>query len=357
MRLNDQQPSAVYHMIMKHFAILLLLVGFALPERASANDEARAAAREARMNARMSRSMARPRPPAMQPMRQGGPMRMQRSLEGMRGQQRSFGGRNAVRSERSLEGGDFGAQRQRARVYNAPRVSPQPVINTAAVTDQATQPSAIVNPPMGRRDGNRADRMREWAARNREWRGRDVTPTNPGSQDIDGTTGSVTTPDGDAHAGHRHGDDRHRDRRSWRERHREWHERHQGDPNFDEKHRRYHRRHYNREWWRRNYNRFVLFGGGYYYWNHGYWYPAYGYDPYYSTYTYDAPLYGYNGLPPGQVISLVQSQLQQRGYYRAAVDGSFGPMTRQALLNYQGDAGLPMTGEIDEETLQSLGLN
>ena len=349
-------------MIMKHFAILLLLVGFALPERASANDEARAAARERINAARASRSMARPRPPAMQPMRQGGgpAARMQRSLEGMPGQHRSLGSRNAFRSERSLEG-NFGPQPERSRVYSAPSVGPrrdrgiQPVINTAA----ADQASATVNPPTVRRDGNRADRMREWASRNREWRGRTVTPTTPGSQSLDGTAGSVTSPHDDTNAGHRHDDDRDRDRhrRSWRERHREWHERHQGDANFDEKHRRYHRRHYNREWWRQNYNRFVLFGGGYYYWNHGYWYPAYGYDPYYSTYTYDAPLYGYNGLPPGQVISIVQSRLQERGYYRAAVDGSFGPRTRQALLNYQGDHGLPMTGEIDEETLNSLGLN
>ena len=53
---------------------------------------------------------------------------------------------------------------------------------------------------------------------------------------------------------------------------------------------------HNRDWWRRNYNRFALCGGGYYYWNSGWWYPAYGYDPYFSTYAYDAPIYSYNGL-------------------------------------------------------------
>ena len=39
--------------------------------------------------------------------------------------------------------------------------------------------------------------------------------------------------------------------------------------------------HHDRHWWRSHYNTtFVLFGGGYYYWDAGYWYPAYGYNPY-----------------------------------------------------------------------------
>jgi hypothetical protein len=154
--------------------------------------------------------------------------------------------------------------------------------------------------------------------------------------------------DGDRDRRHGHDDD-------WRRHHRDWHKRHEGDPDFADKHRRYHRQHYHRNWWRSHYTRFVLFGGGYYYWNSGYWYPAYGYDTRYSTYSYDAPLYSYNGLPPGQVIAMVQTQLQQRGYYNAAVDGTYGPRTEQALLNFQADAGIPMTGEIDEETLSSLG--
>lgn len=255
--------------------------------------------------------------------------------------------------------GQFGGQMSRSRVYNAPRVGPrlnremqprQNAINTAVVADQPVRQAPTVDRLPRVRDGNRADRFGAFANGNREWPGSNVAPTTSPSGNLDGVTGTTTT-NTDSHEGHRHGNRG----RNWRERHRDWHERHAGDPNFDEKHRRYHRRHYNRDWWRRNYNRFVLFGGGYYYWNSGYWYPAYGYDPSYSSYTYDAPLYSYNGLPPGQVISIVQSQLQQRGYYRGAVDGSFGPRTRQALLNFQGDAGLPMTGEIDQETLNALG--
>jgi hypothetical protein len=111
-----------------------------------------------------------------------------------------------------------------------------------------------------------------------------------------------------------------------------------------------------RSYWRSRYNRFALFGGGYYYWNSGYWYPAYGYDPQFSTYSYDGPIYSYNDQDPGQVVAQVQTALLRRGYNPGGVDGTYGPMTRNALLGYQRDNGLPDTGEIDEQTLASLGL-
>ncbi|MFN2621815.1 MAG: peptidoglycan-binding protein [Chthoniobacterales bacterium] len=119
---------------------------------------------------------------------------------------------------------------------------------------------------------------------------------------------------------------------------------------------RFDRHHHDRSWWRSHYSRLALFAGGYYYWNDGYWYPAYGYDPYYSTYTYDEPIYGYNDLDPGQVIANVQSALQEQGYYDDEVDGLIGPNTRAALSNFQRDRGLPVTAAIDGPTLQALGL-
>src|SRR5204862_3793335 len=90
---------------------------------------------------------------------------------------------------------------------------------------------------------------------------------------------------------------------------------------------RFHHHHHDRSWWRSRYSRIALFAGGYYFWNDGYWYPAYGYDPYYSTYTYDEPISGYNDLDPGQVIANVQSALQEQGYYNDEVDGLIGPNT------------------------------
>lgn len=66
-------------------------------------------------------------------------------------------------------------------------------------------------------------------------------------------------------------------------------------------------------------------------------------------------IYGYDGLPPDQVIANVQGALQRLGYFQYAVDGVLGPMRRNALANYQRDHNLAITGAIDQQTLKSLG--
>jgi Putative peptidoglycan binding domain len=114
--------------------------------------------------------------------------------------------------------------------------------------------------------------------------------------------------------------------------------------------------HRDHAYWSSHYNRFAIFGGGYYYWNNGFWYPAYGYDPAYSTYAYDAPIYAYNNQEPAQVVADVQNALGQAGYDPGPVDNTYGPQTRDALVRYQTDNGLPESGQIDEATLASLGL-
>src|ERR1700722_6626006 len=116
--------------------------------------------------------------------------------------------------------------------------------------------------------------------------------------------------------------------------------------------RNYHRQWHDRGWWRGHYNRIVFVGGGWYFWNAGYWYPAWGYDSS-SYYPYDGPIYGYNGMAPDQVTVGVQSQLQRDGYYAGPIDGQLGPMTRQAIANFQADHGLAITSAIDEPTLDS----
>jgi len=112
---------------------------------------------------------------------------------------------------------------------------------------------------------------------------------------------------------------------------------------------------HDRNWWGSHYNRIVFVFGGWYYWNSGYWYPAWGYDPN-AYYFYDGPIYGYNDLPPDQVIANVQAALQEQGYYEGDVDGVLGPLTRAAIANYQRDQGLYITSAIDEPTLASLGM-
>ena len=95
--------------------------------------------------------------------------------------------------------------------------------------------------------------------------------------------------------------------------------------------------------------------GAPYYWNAGYWFPAWGYNPN-AYYAYDGPIYGYNHLPPDQVIANVQTALQQQGYYQGEVDGLLGPQTRAAVADYQRANGLPETASVDQPTLQSLGM-
>jgi len=119
--------------------------------------------------------------------------------------------------------------------------------------------------------------------------------------------------------------------------------------------RNYHRQWHDRNWWSSHYNRIVFVAGGWYYWNSGYWYPAWGYDPGYY-YPYDGPIYGYNSLAPDQVVLNVQDQLQRDGYYDGPVDGLLGPNTRQAIAAFQADHGLAVTSAVDQPTLATLGL-
>jgi putative peptidoglycan binding protein len=109
-------------------------------------------------------------------------------------------------------------------------------------------------------------------------------------------------------------------------------------------------------WWSQHHSHIVLVFGGWYYWNAGYWYPAWGYDPG-AAYYYDGPIYASNpDEDPGQVVANVQSALQEQGYYQGEIDGVLGPQTRAALAEYQSAQGLEPTGAVDEPTLETLGM-
>jgi len=117
----------------------------------------------------------------------------------------------------------------------------------------------------------------------------------------------------------------------------------------------YSRSWHDRSWWTNNYSRIVFVLGGWWYWNAGYWYPAWGYAPY-AHYPYDGPIYGYGELTPDQIIANVQIQLQRDGYYVGAIDGVLGSQTRWALAAFQADHGLAITSAVDQPTLATLGL-
>ncbi|MGE5215056.1 MAG: peptidoglycan-binding protein [Nitrospirota bacterium] len=119
--------------------------------------------------------------------------------------------------------------------------------------------------------------------------------------------------------------------------------------------RNYNRQWHDRHWWRSHYDRIIFVNNGWWYWNAGYWFPAWGYAPSVS-YVYDGPIYAYNGLSPDQVTVNVQEQLAAAGYYDGPIDGILGPMTREAIAAYQADNGLVVTSAIDEPTLATMGL-
>jgi Putative peptidoglycan binding domain len=118
----------------------------------------------------------------------------------------------------------------------------------------------------------------------------------------------------------------------------------------------YNRVWHDRSWWVNYYPNVTFVLGGWWYWNAGYWYPAWGYNPY-GWYSYDGPIYtGYADRTPDRIIEDVQLALQQQGYYVGAIDGRLGPQTRGALAAFQSDNGLAITSAVDRPTLQTLGL-
>jgi hypothetical protein len=103
------------------------------------------------------------------------------------------------------------------------------------------------------------------------------------------------------------------------------------------------------------------------------WYPyGYPYDYYaddYYPYQYDAGVYeGDEGDYYGEgayessdeyadsTVSTAQAQLSSQGYYRGKIDGVYGAATRRAVMRYQRDHGLRVTGSLNTDTLQALGL-
>jgi len=119
--------------------------------------------------------------------------------------------------------------------------------------------------------------------------------------------------------------------------------------------RNYNRQWHDRSWWRSHYTRIIFVNSGWWYWNAGYWFPAWGYAPSVS-FVFDGPICGYNGLSPDQVTINVQQQLAAAGYYDGPIDGVLGSMTREAIAAYQADNGLAVTSAIDEPTLATMGL-
>jgi Putative peptidoglycan binding domain len=132
-------------------------------------------------------------------------------------------------------------------------------------------------------------------------------------------------------------------------------------------------------WWHGHHCRFIndswfVFDFGFYpwwpYWGYPYDYYAYnyypsGYYPYsYYPYSYDSYGYGsenydqggYLDQYTGSIVAAVQERLAQQGYYHGEIDGVFGPEMRRAIVRYQRQRGLRVTGRLTADVLQDLGL-
>jgi len=129
-------------------------------------------------------------------------------------------------------------------------------------------------------------------------------------------------------------------------------------------------------WWHGHRCHFVngfwfIYDTGFY--PYDYWYPygyAYGYyGSAYYPYDYDAGVYegdgadyssqgAYRSSVPymDSAVAAVQEQLAQQGYYGGEIDGIFGAETRRAVVRYQSDQGLHVTGNLNADTLRALGL-
>ena len=89
-------------------------------------------------------------------------------------------------------------------------------------------------------------------------------------------------------------------------------------------------------------------------------------DPGYP-YGYGSPYGGYYGDEPApysapaydsseSLAMSVQDQLTRLGYSPGPVDGVIGPQTQDAIVDFQNDHHLPVTGQIDTALIQALGL-
>jgi peptidoglycan hydrolase-like protein with peptidoglycan-binding domain len=61
-----------------------------------------------------------------------------------------------------------------------------------------------------------------------------------------------------------------------------------------------------------------------------------------------------SALSENDLVALVQKLLADKGFDPGPADGLLGRQTMQAILDFQGEAGLPKTGQINPELVDAL---
>lgn len=80
-------------------------------------------------------------------------------------------------------------------------------------------------------------------------------------------------------------------------------------------------------------------------------YPDFGANP--NGYPYYVDPESGGRYPIGLAVE-VQTELAQRGYYNGLIDGVIGPGSQTAIREFQAAAGLPVTGQIDDNLMEAL---
>jgi peptidoglycan hydrolase-like protein with peptidoglycan-binding domain len=60
--------------------------------------------------------------------------------------------------------------------------------------------------------------------------------------------------------------------------------------------------------------------------------------------------------PYSEFMKRVQEKLQERGFAAGPINGDFGSKTQAALAQFQRSADLPASGQLDDRTLEELGV-
>jgi hypothetical protein len=64
----------------------------------------------------------------------------------------------------------------------------------------------------------------------------------------------------------------------------------------------------------------------------------------------------YNAHSRSKLLRRAQTRLKEAGHYSGSVDGGMGPGTQEAILDWQENSGLEVTGRLDQKTQESLEL-